>query len=164
MWWLEIRKIYLRFALISYLFKCKRNIIQQVVHKREFFLIKYVGNFNQLYHLFNCLLFPVSLFFERNFQFQYKFEICNLYNFTANIISVSHGCALGWLSPYLPLLQSDSSPLTTGPISLEETSWIGAILCVGGVVGNSLFGFLCNWIGRKRAITLLAFPNMVRSF
>lgn len=69
---------------------------------------------------------------------------------------------MGWLSPYLPLLQSDSSPLTTGPISLEETSWIGAILCLGGVVGNSSFGFLCNWIGRKRAITLLAFPNMVR--
>lgn len=85
-------------------------------------------------------------------------------DFTANIISLSHGCALGWLSPYLPLLQSDSSPLSTGSISLEETSWIGAILCVGGVVGNSTFGYLCKLIGRKRAITLLAFPNMVSHF
>ncbi|KAJ6633527.1 Facilitated trehalose transporter Tret1 [Pseudolycoriella hygida] len=80
--------------------------------------------------------------------------------FCANIISLSHGCSLGWLSPYLPLLQSDSSPLFTGSINLEETSWIGAILCVGGVVGNSVFGYLCKLIGRKRSITLLAIPNL----
>lgn len=80
---------------------------------------------------------------------------------SANIISISHGCALGWLSPYLPLLQSDASPLANGPISLEETSWIGAILCVGGVIGNSIFGYLCKSIGRKRAIILLALPNLV---
>ncbi|XP_037038802.1 facilitated trehalose transporter Tret1-like [Bradysia coprophila] len=80
--------------------------------------------------------------------------------FCANIISISHGCALGWLSPYLPLLQSDSSPLSTGSISLEETSWIGAILCIGGVIGNSIFGYLCKLIGRKRAIILLGLPNL----
>lgn len=42
---------------------------------------------------------------------------------TANIITLGHGTAIGWLSPALPTLQSNHSPLETGAITLEESSW-----------------------------------------
>lgn len=77
---------------------------------------------------------------------------------------MSHGCVLGWLSPFLPLLQSDNSPLRTGPISLVEASWVGAVICIGGVIGNFSFGLLVSRFGSKRGISLLAFPQMVSSF
>lgn len=80
----------------------------------------------------------------------------------ANIISLSHGCILGWLSPFLPLLQSTNSPLESGAITLVEASWVAAIICFGGVIGNFTFGLLANHIGSKRAICLLAFPQMVK--
>lgn len=79
----------------------------------------------------------------------------------ANLITLSHGCVLGWLSPFLPLLQSEHSPLATGAVTLEQASWIGAIICVGGVLGNFVFGVLVTQIGCKQAIGCLAFPQVV---
>lgn len=81
--------------------------------------------------------------------------------YIANIITLSHGCILGWLSPYLPLLKSAESPLETGPVTLVEASWIGAIICVGGVTGNFTFALLTKYLGCKRAISCLAFPQVV---
>lgn len=79
----------------------------------------------------------------------------------ANLITLSHGCILGWLSPFLPLLKSPDSPLDGGAVTLDEASWIGAIICVGGVIGNFMFGMLVNYSGCKRAISCLAFPQVV---
>lgn len=73
----------------------------------------------------------------------------------------SHGNAIGWLAPTLPTLQSADSPLTTGPITLEEASWIGSIICVGGVTGSLTFGLLVNRIGCKLSLYLLAVPHVV---
>lgn len=66
---------------------------------------------------------------------------------------------LGWLSPVLPLLQSAESPLESGPLTVEQTSWVGCLICVGGLFGNYIYIFLSNKIGRKTAINLLAFPQ-----
>lgn len=39
-----------------------------------------------------------------------------------NIITLSHGCAAGWVSPFLSYLQSEESHLQTGPLSAEDVS------------------------------------------
>ncbi|XP_055590223.1 facilitated trehalose transporter Tret1-like [Uranotaenia lowii] len=76
-----------------------------------------------------------------------------------NIISLSYGAVLGWVSPFLPLLQSDQSPLDTGPVTIEQSSWIGSILCIGAMLGALIFGILAPMIGVKKAIHCLCIPN-----
>lgn len=80
--------------------------------------------------------------------------------FVVNIISLAHGSATGWLSPSLPVLQSDDTHLVSGPISMEELSWIGGLLSLGGIVGNFMFSAIAGKFGRKFALILLAFPNL----
>ncbi|EAT41203.1 AAEL007128-PA [Aedes aegypti] len=80
--------------------------------------------------------------------------------FTINIINFAHGATLGWLSPFLPLLQSEDSPLETGPVTVEQGSWIGSILCLGGLAGAIIYGSLTNRLGVKRCISCIIIPNM----
>lgn len=82
----------------------------------------------------------------------------------ANIVTLSHGCILGWLSPFLPLLKSADSPLESGAVTVEQASWIGAIICAGGLLGNAVFGVLVNRLGCKRSIAWLALPQLVIFF
>lgn len=81
--------------------------------------------------------------------------------FVVNIINFAHGATLGWLSPFLPLLQSEDSPLETGPVTVEQGSWIGSILCLGGLAGAIIYGSLTNRLGVKRCISCIIIPNMV---
>ena len=76
-----------------------------------------------------------------------------------NIISVIQGITVCCLSPYFPLLQSENSPLTSGPVSTTESSWIGALLSVGGLLGSFLFNFIINKFGKKVGLMLLAVPQ-----
>lgn len=75
-----------------------------------------------------------------------------------NVFILSYGTIIGWPSAALLILQSDASPLESGPISVEETSWIGAIMCVGGLLGNIVFGWISDKLGRKKALIIAAFP------
>lgn len=77
-----------------------------------------------------------------------------------NIISFGHGLVLGWLSPTLPILQAENSPLATGPLTIEQTSWVGSLICAGGIVGNYIYSYLSNRFGRKFALNLLGFPQI----
>ena len=45
--------------------------------------------------------------------------------FPVNILSITHGCALGWTSPIIPYLKSEATHLKSGPIDATEASWIG---------------------------------------
>lgn len=64
-----------------------------------------------------------------------------------------------WLSPALPILLSDETPLTkTGPISNDELSWIGAMNSVGAIVGTFVTGIMSAYMGSKRAMTFVAYP------
>lgn len=72
--------------------------------------------------------------------------------------------AIGWLSPNLPKLQSNETPLQSGPMTLSETSWIGSCFSIGAIVGNCVFGILSNYIGRKNTLCILALPNLVNIF
>lgn len=55
----------------------------------------------------------------------------------------------GWPSASLLHLQSDESPLDSGPLSLDEASWVGSLLCVGAVCGNIAFGLITERLGQK---------------
>lgn len=79
--------------------------------------------------------------------------------FLVNILTFSHGLGFGWISPLIRLLQSDDTPMSR-PITTEELSWIGAWVCVGGVIGNIFGGLVIDRIGRKLTILLIALPNI----
>ncbi|CAD7088664.1 unnamed protein product [Hermetia illucens] len=95
----------------------------------------------------NCPLFG-------KYRFEFLSALC------ANIIAIAHGAGIAWLSPTLLLLQSEDTPLASGALDVNEASWLGSLLCVGGFAGNLGFGFIANRWGRKRALSLIAFPQM----
>lgn len=78
-----------------------------------------------------------------------------------NVIAIAYGCSNGWNSPAILLLRAEDSPLSTGAITVNEQSWIGAIQAVGAVFGNLLFGWVANRFGRKYPICILALPLFV---
>lgn len=43
----------------------------------------------------------------------------------ANIVFMTHGVMIGWLSPALTKLMSDDTPLKTGPLTKDQLAWIG---------------------------------------
>lgn len=90
----------------------------------------------------------------QKFRNQYKAIL------VVNLISFVHGAATGWLSPSVLVLQSEETHLTSGPISMEELSWIGALLSLGGIAGNFFFSVVAGRYGRKFALIVLALPNL----
>lgn len=76
----------------------------------------------------------------------------------ANLVILSYGMMIGWLSPVLPLLMSENTPLHTGAMTNEDISWIAGAVSIGAAVGTFLFGFLSVKYGSKLAMTCCAFP------
>ncbi|XP_055858508.1 facilitated trehalose transporter Tret1-like [Episyrphus balteatus] len=95
---------------------------------------------------------PDSVFY-RNYRRQLGATL------TVNLLAFSHGIGLGWAAPMLLTLQSPESPLAFN-ISVQEASWIGALVSVGGLIGNLTFGILLDHIGRKKCLYLLAVPHI----
>lgn len=93
---------------------------------------------------------------------------CNTFIFfhflrAANLLMLSFGCTIGWVSPALPLLQSPDTPLSSGPMTTEQISWTGSTLSVGALVGNILYGYLMVRYGSKMVLMSLAVPQLVIS-
>ncbi|ETN57861.1 sugar transporter [Anopheles darlingi] len=80
--------------------------------------------------------------------------------FAVNIIALAHGGVLGWVSPSLAYLQSNETHLTGGPLTVEQTSWLGSSLCIGGMVGVTLFGLLADYVGKRRALQCITVPHV----
>lgn len=49
-------------------------------------------------------------------------------------------------------------------MTVEETSWLGASLCIGGMIGVTLYGYLADLIGKRRAMQIIAIPHVVRIY
>lgn len=82
---------------------------------------------------------------------------------TANLIIVSYGICVGWISPSLLILRSEQlTPLLSGSVTTEESSWIGSILCFGAILGSIFFGCLANYIGTKNAVLCCSVPVSVK--
>uniref|UniRef100_A0A4Y0BUW0 MFS domain-containing protein n=1 Tax=Anopheles funestus TaxID=62324 RepID=A0A4Y0BUW0_ANOFN len=80
--------------------------------------------------------------------------------FVANLIALAHGFTLGWVSPSLEYLRSNDTHLTGGPMTVEETSWLGSSLCIGGMIGVALYGSLADRIGKRKALQCIAIPHV----
>lgn len=89
--------------------------------------------------------------------------VCFLF-YTANVGCLGQGCGVGWLSPSLPILMSNESPLKSGTITTNEAGWIGSILSLGAVLGTLCFGLLTNVIGTKKSMMACIIPTLVIFF
>lgn len=78
-----------------------------------------------------------------------------------NLITLGYGAVCGWPSAATLDLMSDESPLPTGKITLDEASWITAMICPGGFLGNFLFGWITERYGRKIPLFLAVIPQIV---
>lgn len=58
-----------------------------------------------------------------------------------NMCIAAGGAMLGWTSPVFPILEKDGGPLA-GPISKNQTSWIGSLVSVGAFIGCFIAGYL----------------------
>lgn len=74
---------------------------------------------------------------------------------------IGYGGITGWVSPALAILASDSTPLTSGPLTNEQVSWIGSINSFGAMFGALSFGLIVSLIGCKRALLLLSLPILI---
>ncbi|KAH8278584.1 hypothetical protein KR018_005542 [Drosophila ironensis] len=71
---------------------------------------------------------------------------------------VLHGITIGWFPPTYALLASDESPYDK-PLTVEEVSWIGSMLGIGGLVTIPICAFVTQVFGRKPMMLFLAFPQ-----
>lgn len=85
----------------------------------------------------------------------------NVFFYTVNIAAFSSGSVVGWTSPMLPILQSDSSPISGGPISTEHGSWLGSLMCLGGLLATPLYLLISHHSSRKVTGYLVALPFVV---
>ncbi|XP_005190294.1 facilitated trehalose transporter Tret1-like [Musca domestica] len=92
------------------------------------------------------------------FKEEYRRQL--LASLSVTMISLAHGIGLGWLSPMLPKLQSPTDTPIDFTVNVDESSWIGALISVGGVIGNITFLLIFDRWGRKAAIYGLAIPHM----
>ncbi|XP_055302945.1 facilitated trehalose transporter Tret1-like [Sitodiplosis mosellana] len=92
---------------------------------------------------------------EPSVKFQYFATL------VVNLLSIAYGVNAGWTSASVILLKSDETPLPSGKITMEEASWITSLLCVGGLIGNILFGYITNRFGRKIPLLFLAIPTVI---
>lgn len=68
---------------------------------------------------------------------------------------------LGWLSPAIPKLTSENTPLQSGPLTIGQISWIGSINCIGALCGSMCCSYFITVLGTKRATIFLAIPSVV---
>lgn len=95
-----------------------------------------------------------------NFEKYFSDSKINL-KFIVSLLAVAYGTSNGWASPNLSYLTSSDSHLDSGAITTDEASWIGAMLSLGGLFGNVLFGWLANYWGRKRTLCFITLPILV---
>ncbi|KAG5684274.1 hypothetical protein PVAND_013510 [Polypedilum vanderplanki] len=77
-----------------------------------------------------------------------------------NILTLAHGCALGWTSPSLPYLKSEDTHLKEGPADANAISWIGSSISFGALIGALVCGKLAVMIGKKKLLLFLTLPNV----
>lgn len=77
---------------------------------------------------------------------------------------MAFGGCFGWSSVNFIVLQSNETPLTHGPLTLGEASWVVALLMFGCFWGNLLFGYVSEHFGRKWPLFWMAVPQIVSFF
>lgn len=71
------------------------------------------------------------------------------------------GVTVGWSSSSVVKLMSDDTPLSSGPLTLDQGSWISSVMCLGGAFSTVFYGWMSEKVGRKLSLLCLAFPTLV---
>ncbi|KAJ9599662.1 hypothetical protein L9F63_026487, partial [Diploptera punctata] len=77
-----------------------------------------------------------------------------------NIASLVHGVGIGWPSPIIPILQSETSPIGRA-VTNEEASWLSAIICLGSMFNIPIYYLIVNKCSRKFTGYLVAVPYAI---
>lgn len=83
---------------------------------------------------------------------------------TGNLLTVSYGSTCGWGGANFLRLQSSDAPLAAGPLTVHEVSWVVSLLCIGGLVGNIVYGWVAERFDRKSLLMLSAVSQIVSVF
>ncbi|PSN54599.1 Facilitated trehalose transporter Tret1 [Blattella germanica] len=78
-----------------------------------------------------------------------------------NSITFSSSLNLCWSSTTIPVLLSEESPLDSGPITKEETSWVVALSCLGSLFSTPIYFFLVHNYNRKFIGYLVTVPFII---
>lgn len=68
---------------------------------------------------------------------------------------------MGFLSPALPVLLSNDTYLSTGPLTIEQLSWVGLVNSIAAIASTFICGWLSQILGAKIAMTVLGVPAIV---
>lgn len=90
-------------------------------------------------------------------KYRYMQYICV---FIATILQASVSMTSTWISPVLPQLTSDDTPLEA-PLTKAEESWLVSGEKLGAVIGCILAACLTDRIGRKRMLLVGAIPTFI---
>lgn len=74
---------------------------------------------------------------------------------TATLSLATAGSHIGWTSPSLPLLKSNSSHVR---ITSDDASWIASFYLLGTMPGCILAAFIVDWLGRKISLLIGSVP------
>lgn len=78
-------------------------------------------------------------------------------------MAIAHGIGIGWFSPTMRKLQTDSDSPVDFPVDVAEISWIGSALGIGATMGNILVGTFIHRVGNKWCLLFIAIPHTVSS-
>nr|CAD7424469.1 unnamed protein product [Timema monikensis] len=78
-----------------------------------------------------------------------------------DLAAYTQGTIVGWPSPVLPSLQSENSPIGGEPMTDEEASWMGSVLCLGALLLTPIYGYLSNNHSRKLTGYLVGIPPII---
>nr|CAI5848485.1 unnamed protein product [Callosobruchus analis] len=95
----------------------------------------------------------------------FKQHLQEAVGFKVNLTVLSTSTTLVWFSPVLPYLQSNNTNINPlgQPITPTQTSLIGGLPYLGGVVGPLLLGHLCDIYGRRWVILFIAILALICS-
>lgn len=78
-----------------------------------------------------------------------------------NTITFTHGITYSWLSPTLLLLKSSDTPLESGPLEIEQVSFLSSLLTFGGIFGIILSQMVQGKFGNRVMLICTAIPHII---
>lgn len=72
-----------------------------------------------------------------------------------NLSTLSCGTLIGWCSPAIMFLASNESTLISGPMNVNQASWIASCHYVGEAIGIFIFCLISRCFGKK-FVTIVA--------
>lgn len=88
----------------------------------------------------------------------------SFFHIVANVLSLSFSLSMVWAPANFLVLETNDTPLPSGPLTMEEASMVASIFGIRGMLGNMLFLWIFEKFGRRFPLLLLAIPQVVRIY